>query len=89
MTTARVPARSRLTFRRLSSTALVSAALLGTGGAAAVAAPPPSGPACAQVLALAAQWPGSIRVEERVVRLHSDAYVSHLASTPACSRPGD
>ena len=89
MTTSRVTPGSRHTFRRVAATALVSAALLGTGGAAAVAAPPPSGPTCAQVLALAAKWPGSTRVEGRVVRLYSDAYASHLASTSACAPSGD
>jgi hypothetical protein len=85
MTTSRTHRSSPL--RRAGSTALLTAALLGAGGAVAAAAPAPPGPSCAQVLAGAADWPGSIRVHGRTVHLYSDAYASHLAATAACKRP--
>ncbi|WP_409329594.1 hypothetical protein [Trujillonella humicola] len=88
MTTPRVPPRPCAPLRRLGTTALVTAALLGAGGTAAAAAPVPPEPSCAQVLARAAQWPGSIRVDGQTVRLYSDAYASRLAGSAACTAPG-
>ncbi|MGY1740097.1 MULTISPECIES: hypothetical protein [unclassified Blastococcus] len=88
MTTPRVLPRPSTPLRRFGTTALVTAALLGAGGAVAAAEPAPAEPSCAQVLARAAQWPGSIRVDGRTVRLYSDAYNSRLAASAACTRPG-
>ncbi len=88
MTTSPVPPRPSSPLRRIGATALVTAALLGAGGTVAAAAPAPPEPTCAQVLARAADWPGSIRVEGRTVRLYSDAYATRLAGSAACTRPG-
>ena len=74
--------------RRTATTALLTAALLGAGGTAAATASVPADPTCAEVLARASTWPGTVSVDGQIYRLYSDAYGSHLTRQPPCAEPG-
>jgi hypothetical protein len=75
---------------RLPRTVLLAgvvAGLVAVPAGAALADPPGiDPPSCQQILLKVTSWPGTIETANGTVTLFSDAYESHLAHSPECTR---
>jgi hypothetical protein len=74
--------------RTLVLPALALPVLLLTPSAASADPPALNRTPCADLLALAAVWPGDMETPRGTVRLVSDAYVRYLEAQPPCTSPG-